>query len=271
VDSKITLDEVGGLREVKSVLRDIAVSFQHAEVMAKWGAKRPQGVLLYGPPGTGKTMLTEALSNEIDATLWSLQSTDIYEKWLGNSEGKIKAIFDQARQFKGRLILFFDEFESMVGITESPNPGGADNARNAVAGIFKQEMNTLAQENPNVLVVAATNDYERIDPSLIRSGRFDYKVYVPMPDEEARGQIIASTISLSMNQEAAAGFQKFGDDIQVPELTKLTDGMSGADIAEIFRRISLQKAMKEARTGEQQPPVNQNDIVLEVRRFRTQG
>lgn len=270
VESKLTLDDVGGLEQVKKTLRDIATSFQHPEVMEKWGATRPQGVLMYGEPGTGKTMLAQALATEIEAEMWALQSTDIYEKWLGNSESHIKDIFSRARQHEGRLILFFDEFDSIVGITESPDSGGAT-ARNAVAGIFKQEMNTLAKDNPDVLVVAATNNLDRIDPALIRSGRFDHKVYIPMPDEEARQQIIAGIAAKSMLQQESEGFKVFDDDLNIVKLASETDGLSGADISELFRRLGLSRAMQEARTGQQQPPISQDEIEQEIRRFRTAG
>lgn len=270
VESKLTLDDVGGLEQVKKTLRDIATSFQHPKVMEKWGATRPQGVLMYGEPGTGKTILAQALANEIDAEMWALQSTDIYEKWLGNSESHIKDIFNRARQHEGRLILFFDEFDSIVGITENPGSGG-DNARNAVAGIFKQEMNTLAKDNPDVLVVAATNNLDRIDPALVRSGRFDHKVYIPMPDQEARQQIIAGIAAKSMLQQETQDFKVFGDDLDTIKLATETDGMSGADISELFRRLGLSRAMQEARTGEQQPPISQDEIEQEIRRFRTAG
>ncbi|MDL2363083.1 MAG: ATP-binding protein [Patescibacteria group bacterium] len=268
-DAKLSLEDIGGLHDVKAALKDIAMSFKHPEIMEKWGAKRPQGVLLYGEPGTGKTMLTEALANEIGSDFWAIQSSDIYQKWLGESEQAIKEIFARARQHKDKpLILFFDEFESIVGIDEGE---GSSRAMNAVAGIFKQEMNTLAEENPQVLVVAATNDYDSIDPSLTRSGRFDHKVYVPMPDEGARTEIIASVMTRAMRAHESDDFKIFGDDVDVPEISKATDGMSGADINEIFRRLSLEKAMTEARTGQPQNPVTQALVDAAINHFRTNG
>ena len=193
----VALSDIGGLAEIKQTLYDVATSFKHPEIMRKWGAARPQGVLLYGEPGTGKTMLAKALANEMEAELWAVSSTDIYEKWLGQSGHHIKDIFKRARQAKGPLVLFFDEFDSIVSVNEDA-ASGANSERNAVAGIFKQEMNTLAQDNPNVLVVAATNHRDRIHPSLIRSGRFDHKIYVPMPNHEARQEIAVNIIAKSM-------------------------------------------------------------------------
>jgi ATP-dependent 26S proteasome regulatory subunit len=270
-EEAITLSDIGGLERVKKILQDVATSFKHPEIMEKWGAKRPQGVLLYGEPGTGKTMLAQALANEIGAEMWALQSTDIYQKWLGNSEQRIKEIFNRVRQSNKPVMLFFDEFESIVGITDDPSPGGADNARNAVAGIFKQEMNTLAKENPNILVVAATNSLEKIDSSLIRSGRFDYKIYVPMPDQNARQEIILNLVSKTILDNEEGTFKIFGDDINISELTTSADGFSGADITEIFRRLSLSRAMEEARSGQAQPPISQTEIKQAIQDFRTAG
>ena len=271
-ENMISLNDIGGLESVKKILSDVAISFKHHEIMKKWGTERPRGVLLYGEPGTGKTMLVKALSNEIGAELMIIQSTDIYGAMLGNSEQHIKDIFSKLKgQNDTPIVLFFDEFESIFGITNKPSAGGADSARNAVAGIFKQEMNTLAQENPNVLVVAATNDLDCIDPSLIRSGRFDHKIYVPMPDQTARIQIIANIMSEKIIECEDGNFKLFDDSLSIEKIASQTDDLSGADIAEIFRRLSLSRAMEEVRTGKEQTPISQLNFEQEIRNFRQNG
>lgn len=270
VPGEVTLDDIGGLPLVKEKLREIAVSFSNPDIMKKWGAARPQGLLLYGEPGTGKTMLVEALAHEIGAEVWAIQGSDIYDKWLGESERKIKKLFERARELEKPTIILFDEFDSMIGVSENPGAGGAGQARNAVAGVFKQEMNTLAAENPNVLVVATTNHPDRIDQALIRSGRFDYKVYVPMPDDEARAEIVSGIVTRAIMDNSHEDFAPYGDDIDVSQVVRETDGMSGADISEIFRRLTLEKAMQEARTGSAQSIV-QEDIIRTIRVFKTQG
>ena len=269
-DEKIMLDDIGGLESVKSDLKDVALSFKHQEIMAKWGATRPQGVLLYGEPGTGKTMLAEALATEIEAKLIKIQSSDIYQKWLGDSETKIKELFSAFKELNEPTVILFDEIDAIVGITAEPSPGGADNARNAVAGIFKQEMNDLAKVNPNVLIVATSNHVDRIDPSLIRSGRFDHRIYVPMPDNTGRLQIISSNMARRILSQESSNFKVFADDIDLPAIVGLTDGMSGADIAEVFRRISFSKAMQEARSQAVES-ISQDDLVKTIKAFRRES
>lgn len=267
---KIQLEDIGGLEEPKRIIRQIANSFKHPEVIAKWGAEKPQGVLFHGPSGTGKTMLANALASEIDADITSIQSSDVYIKWLGESQRKIKEIFSEARKTTTPLVVFFDEFESIVGITVTPGMGGADSERNGVAGIFKQEMNNLFRENPNVLLVAATNNIEMINPSLIRSGRFNYKIYIPMPDAQTRSEIFRSNVKPSLQQvDAHHTFKRYETEIDFAALGNLSEGMNGADIKEVFRRILLSKAMEEIETGGAIHSVTQSDIEDEIIRFQT--
>jgi transitional endoplasmic reticulum ATPase len=211
-------------------------------------------------------MLAEALANEIGADLRKIQGSDIYTKWIGGSEANIKTIFNEARNTKRPLILFFDEMDAILSLTNEPdNPGS--NVRNDVTGIFKQEMNNLALENPNVLVIAATNSIDRIDESIIRSGRFDFKIFVPMPDEAARRAIMVNIISKTITDKEQAEFKIFADDLSVINLAEQSNGFSGADIAEIFRRLALARAMAESRTGKSQPPISQDEIELAIKSF----
>ncbi len=138
-------------------LRDIAVSFRHPTAMARWGARRPQGILLYGPPGTGKTMLARALANEIGATFREIRTPEILDKWLGASERNIKRDLPARRAgYREPTVILFDEFDSIISYAGAGGDA-ASQAINAVAGIFKQEMNDLIEVNPNVIVVATTN------------------------------------------------------------------------------------------------------------------
>jgi transitional endoplasmic reticulum ATPase len=257
--NQVDLDQVGGLSEIVAQFREIAVSFRHPEVMARWGARRPQGILMYGPPGTGKTMLARALANEIGARFREIRTPEILDKWLGASERNIKRIFRDARRYREPTVMLFDEFDSIISYA---GLGGdaASQAVNAVAGIFKQEMNSLIEANPNVIVVATTNFPDRVDDSLIRSGRFDVKLAVPLPDEAGRAEIITKMIRELIARHEVSGFRMFGEDLDPHELARASDGMTGADLKEALRRIQLAKAMQEARTGTAASPISQADL-----------
>jgi transitional endoplasmic reticulum ATPase len=259
----VTLDQVGGLADVVAEMRQIALSFRHPEAMARWGARRPQGILMYGPPGTGKTMLSRALANEIGADFREIRTPEILDKWLGGSERNIKQIFRDARRYRTATVMLFDEFDSIISYTHSGGDA-ASQAINAVAGIFKQEMNDLIEANPNVIVVATTNFPHRVDDSLIRSGRFDVKISVPKPDEASRAEIFRKMIRGLIAAHEKPGFQMFEENLDLGELARASHGMTGADIKEVLRRVQLTKAMQDARSGGQVPPISQAELLASI-------
>jgi transitional endoplasmic reticulum ATPase len=258
-EAQVTLDQVGGLDAVVGEFRQIAVSFRHPQAMARWGARRPQGILLYGPPGTGKTMLARALANEIGATFREIRTPEILDKWLGASERNIKRIFHDARRYREPAVMLFDEFDSIISYT-SGGEDAAGQAINAVAGIFKQEMNHLIEANPNVIVVATTNFPDRVDQSLIRSGRFDVKLAIPVPDASGRREILVKAMRQLIIAHEVAEFRMFGDDVDATDLAGASAGLTGADLMELLRRAQLAKAMQEARTGVASTPISQADL-----------
>lgn len=264
----VRLDDVGGLDDVVAQFRDVAVSFRHPEVMARWGATRPQGILLYGPPGTGKTMLARALANEIGGDLREIRTPEILDKWVGNSEKNIQRIFADARRLRHPTVLLFDEFDSIISYTGAAFDA-AGQMINAVAGIFKQEMNTLIEANPNVIVVATTNFPDRVDASLVRSGRFDLKLSVPPPGPQARADILAKLLRRLIARHEVGGFRLFADDLDVPALAAASTGLTGADFKEALRRAQLDKAMHEARHGAAPSPITQADLLAAVAAVRT--
>ncbi len=271
-ENELKLDDIGGLHDTVQRLKDIALSFSHPEIMEKWGASRPLGVMLFGLPGTGKTMLVNAFANEIDAEVTEIQSSDIYGKWLGQSEQKIKEIFSEARRTTGvPLVLFFDEFDAIIGVPASGTDQNVNRTENAVAGIFKQEMNTLSEENPNIIVFATTNNIDLIDPALMRSGRFDHVIEVPAPDVAAREEIIINIIVDHIkNKQIKPDFIAFDmAAINHHQLAVHAQDLTGADIKEILRRIPLKKALEEARTGAA-TPICQQEILDEITAFITE-
>ncbi len=247
IESNFTFADIGGYEGTKSKLQNAALSFKHPDIMEKWVAPRVRGILLYGPPGTGKTMLSLALAKEIQAQVWRIGPDTTARKWHGESEANMKRVFALARKTQKPLILLFDEVEAVITNPQEVGSGGAQEARRGVASIFKTELNTLFDDNPNVLLVGITNYPERIDESLIRSGRFDYKIFVPMPDLSARAHIITLIRRQAEEIEKKTGRKIYGPDVESLALAGAAEGLSGADIDTVFGRIRLSKAMQEAR------------------------
>jgi len=263
----IRLEDIGGNRRLKEELRKIILSFEHPEVMQRWGARRPLGIFLYGEPGNGKTTIASAVATELGAKLQIVQSSDIYKSLLGASGTAIKKLFTDLRGIKERTVVVLNEFHTMFSITEKPGSGGADNERNAVVGIFNQEMDELAQANPNVILIATANKPDMIDASMIRPGRFDYKVHVGMPDEEARRDILSVKVSSLASRHEKDGFLMFETDLDLSELAVMADGFSGAETTEVIRRATFEAAIREVESGVP-TPISQADlkrIVAEIR------
>ncbi len=278
-DRPTSLDDVGGLEDVKSSLREIAISFKNPEAMEKWGVSRPTGLLLYGEPGTGKTMLAEAMTGEIGADLISISGSDIYGKYLGESEDNIKLLFDEIEKVNEPTIILLDEFDSIISDDEHQ-------ARKEVAGEFKRRMSALSEANSNVLIVATTNSLDNIDPALIRSGRFSHKIYIPMPDHNSRRSIFANCLfddilpssdyldqslaDMTSEQDGSIKpqFRRYSEDIDLDRLAEMTYDMSGADITEILRRLRFSRATQEALAGTPAQPISQLEIESAIDRFR---
>jgi transitional endoplasmic reticulum ATPase len=194
-----------------------------------------------------------------------VRTPDLIDKWVGASERNLRKVFADARKAKVPTVLFFDEFESIIGYTGAPRDA-ASQMHNALAGLFKQEMNTLAEDNPRVMIVATTNFRGRIDDSIVRAGRFDVKVEVPMPDAAARADILRTILRRVVVEHEAPGRRIFGDDIDVERLAALTAGSSGADLDALVRRVQWAKAMHQARSGTTPTPISHQDLAEAVAR-----
>jgi len=216
----IKWEDIGGLESVKEELREaIEWPLKYPELFAQMNAIPPKGLLLYGPPGTGKTLLAKAAANESEANFISVKGPELLNKFVGESEKAIREIFRKARQ-ASPCIIFFDEIDSVAPVRGSGS--GDSNVTERVISQFLTEMDGL-EELRNVVIIAATNRPDIVDPALLRPGRFDRMLLVPPPDLEARKQIFWIHTKKT----------PLAEDVKTDELARKTEGYTGADIASI--------------------------------------
>lgn len=262
-ETTVKLEDIAGNDDLKATLKRVAVSFKHPDVLAKWGAVRPQGILLYGPAGTGKSTMAQALANEVEGDLWEIRSSEIYDRYLGESEKNLQAIFDKAKDITKPTVMVWNELDGLI----RGGDGERDNhAVQRLAGLFKTEMEK-ARQNANLIIMATTNHYESIDPALIRDGRFDVKHYVPLPDAATRTTLFVNTIAAMTTRLGSETFVPFSDDLDPEALAAAAVDMSGATITNVFQQVAFEKAMLEA-SGTAPAPITQHDLLTAIRNRR---
>ena len=218
--------DIGGLAEVKEELQEaIEWPLKYPEIFAHMNTSPPKGVLLYGPPGTGKTMLAKAVANESEANFISIKGPEVLSKWVGESEKAVREVFRKARQ-ASPTIIFFDELDSITPVRGS-GFGGSQVTERVISQILT-ELDGL-EELKDVVVIGATNRLDIVDPALLRPGRFDKLLKVPIPDLDARKQIL----KIHLEKKPLA------DDVKIDVLADKTEDYSGADLAALANTTSM--------------------------------
>jgi len=220
----VSWDQVGGLAEVKKELMEaVEWPMKYPGLYDKLGHKMPRGILLHGPSGTGKTLMAKAVATQSEANFISVRGPELLSKWVGESERGIREIFKRARQ-SAPCVIFFDEIDSIAPIRGA---GGETAVTERVVSQLLTELDGMENMH-GVIVLAATNRADMIDPALLRPGRFDKIVSIPLPDKESRRMI------LKINCEDIPIADSDGPDaIDYDKLAENTDGLSGADVAAI--------------------------------------
>ena len=220
----VSLEDIGGLESVKQELQEtVQYPVEHPEKFEKFGMAPSKGVLFYGPPGCGKTLLAKAIANECQANFISVKGPELLTMWFGESEANVREIFDKARQ-SAPCVLFFDELDSIANQRGSSS-GDAGGAADRVLNQILTEMDGMGSKK-TVFIIGATNRPDIIDSALMRPGRLDQLIYIPLPDEKSRLSIFKANLRKS----------PLARDVDVDTLASFTNGFSGADITEICQR-----------------------------------
>ena len=222
----VTWNDVGGLDETKDRLREtIQWPLDYPEVFESMDLDAAKGVLMYGPPGTGKTLLAKAVANEAESNFISIKGPELLNKYVGESEKGVREVFEKARS-NAPTVIFFDEIDAIAG-QRGRNMGDSGVGERVVSQLLT-ELDGL-EELEDVVVVATTNRPDLIDSALLRPGRLDRHVHVPVPDEEARRAVFA----------VHSRDKPLADDVDLDELAAKTDGYVGADIEAVCREASM--------------------------------
>jgi transitional endoplasmic reticulum ATPase len=224
---EVSWEEVGGLLEVKDRLKEsVEWPLTKPELFEHFGIKPPRGIVLFGAPGTGKTLLAKAIANEAQANFISIKGPELISKWVGESERAIREIFKKAKQ-SSPSIIFLDEFESIASMRSGGSASEGSDVGNRVVNQLLASMDGV-ESLDGVIIVAATNRPEMIDPALLRSGRFERVLHVPPPDAGAR-EVIFGIHSEGMP------LSKFS----FKDILTGMDGFTGADIEAVCREAAL--------------------------------
>ncbi|HEX5358880.1 MAG TPA: CDC48 family AAA ATPase [Candidatus Nitrosotalea sp.] len=226
----VSWDEVGGLESVKRELQEaVEWPMKYPTLYSKLGHRMPRGILLHGPSGTGKTLMAKAVATESEANFISVRGPELLSKWVGESERGIREIFRRARQ-ASPCVIFFDEIDSIAPIR---GVGGETAVTERVVSQLLTELDGIESLH-GVVVLAATNRADMIDTALLRPGRFDKIILVPLPDKEGRKKILEiNTKEIPVIKEPMANGMKNPDFVDIEKIAEATDGMSGADVASI--------------------------------------
>ena len=234
-DNKKTFQDVAGVDEEKEELQEIVDFLKAPAQFAEMGARIPKGVLLVGPPGTGKTLLAKAVAGEAGVPFYNISGSDFVEMFVGVGASRVRDLFDQAKKSEP-CIVFIDEIDA-VGRHRGAGLGGGHDEREQTLNQLLVEMDGF-DENTAIIVMAATNRADILDPALMRPGRFDRQIYVGRPDQKGRKEILA----------VHAKNKPIGEDVSLEKISKITYGFTGADLENLLNEGALLAARRHKKT-----------------------
>ncbi|MDO4628456.1 MAG: ATP-binding protein [Planctomycetia bacterium] len=235
----VTFADIAGLDSVKQLITQrVIFPLKHPEIAKVYNRRAGAGIMMYGPPGTGKTMMAKAIAGELKLPFFSVQSSSIMSKWVGDAEQNLRDLFKEARE-KAPSVLFFDEAEALLCKRGGENSG----VMNRVIPEFLAQVDGISKSAEGLLLVGATNRPWDLDPAAVRTGRFGEKIYIPLPDAPAREFLLRQKLA------ELPGAESF----DFSELAQRTEGFSGADINGLIYHIIDPVFARAVETGREMP------------------
>ena len=223
---KVRFDDVAGCDEEKEEMSELIEYLKMPRKFAKMGARIPKGVLLVGPPGTGKTLLAKAVAGEANVPFYSISGSDFVEMFVGVGASRVRDMFKEAKR-TAPCMIFIDEIDA-VGRQRGAGLGGGNDEREQTLNQMLVEMDGMS-DNSGIIVIAATNRPDVLDPALLRPGRFDRQITVSLPDIKGREAIL----------RVHARNKKIAEDVDLSALARRTPGFSGADLENVLNEAAI--------------------------------
>jgi transitional endoplasmic reticulum ATPase len=245
--------DIGGLEETKRELQEmVRYPIEHRHLFERFGMQASRGVLFYGPPGCGKTLMAKAIANECGANFISVKGPELLNMWFGGSEANVRALFEKARA-ASPCILFFDEMDSIARARGAGGGGGSSETSDRVINQILSEIDGMGS-GKTLFIIGATNRPDILDPGIMRPGRLDQLIYIPLPDRESRVSIFKANLRKS----------PIAENVDIEELADATEGFSGADLTEICQRAA-KNAIRDSITAgiERQKRVEAGELTQE--------
>ena len=252
-DKKITWNDIGGYEDVKKEIREyIELPLKNKAVAIKYGLRPPKGILLFGPPGCGKTLMMRALANETKLNFIYVNISDIMSKWYGESEARLRELFNNARK-NSPCILFFDEIDT-IGVKRESHTG--DSVTPRLLSLMLSEIDGLHSDD-GVIIVGSTNVPQLLDKALLRAGRFDKMIYLGPPDKAARKQIL----------EIHCRGKPLANDVDFDKIAEMTERYSGADLANLCQEAARKVAAEAIEKGVDRK-IMMNDFIELIKKYK---
>ncbi|MEM0091037.1 MAG: AAA family ATPase [Saccharolobus sp.] len=252
-DKKITWNDIGGYEDVKKEIREyIELPLKNKDVAIKYGLRPPKGILLFGPPGCGKTLMMRALANETKLNFIYVNISDIMSKWYGESEARLRELFNNARK-NSPCILFFDEIDT-IGVKRESHTG--DSVTPRLLSLMLSEIDGLHSDD-GVIIVGSTNVPQLLDKALLRAGRFDKMIYLGSPDKAARKQIL----------EIHCRGKPLANDVDFDKIAEMTERYSGADLANLCQEAARKVAAEAIEKGVDRK-ITMNDFIELIKKYK---
>ena len=250
-----TFSDVGGLTEAKRELEAVCVALSRPESYRAWGVRPPKGVLLYGPPGTGKTLLARCVAGQARASFFHIRAVDVASMWYGQAERRMQDAFDRARR-QTPAVVFLDEVDALTPPRETSHESS-----HRVVSTLLENLDGLRPLDGFVVLVASYTP-ESVDAALLRPGRLDRLIEVPVPDAEARGQIL----HVHMRRAEHRAGRRLFEQSDWRRLIRTTDGMSGAELEETVRR-ALETRVRLHASGDTGGLITEDEVLMIVAGF----